>query len=152
MAKEITLTFTADEFVEMAKQLYLASFMTIGFPYDNEELAFHIQNKVCETGYRELPELDAFMRCGPLNNTEFAVSNQIDDECEPVVEQYGASAMEDHLPLALAERDFREKYGNLEIDDVLNNHKLLDELEEIQEKYKQEFERYGVTHLRLVES
>jgi hypothetical protein len=29
--KEITITFTADEFVELAKQLYLCSFLTIGF-------------------------------------------------------------------------------------------------------------------------
>lgn len=150
--KQISITFTADEFVELAKQLYLGSFVTIGFPYDNEEMAFEILNKVCETGYHELPELEAFMRCGPLNHTEFGISCQIDDECEPIIEQYQASAMEEHLPYALADRDFEEKYGKLEAEDVFNNHELLQELETIQKKYKQEFERYGVTHLRLEES
>jgi hypothetical protein len=149
--KDITITFTADEFVELAKQLYLGSYLTIGFPYDNEEMAFEIYNKVCETGYHELPELEAFMRCGPLNDTEFAISNQLDDEIETIVEQYEAYAMEEHLPYALADRDFEEKYGKMELEDVLNNHELLQELETIQEKYKLEFERYGVTHLRLVE-
>ena len=36
--KEITISFTADELRELAKQLYLGSFLTIGFPYDNEKM------------------------------------------------------------------------------------------------------------------
>jgi hypothetical protein len=151
MMKEITLTFTADELVELAKQLSLGFGVTIGFPYDNEKMALDIFNRVCETGYDELPELDAFMRCGPLNDTEFALSPELDDQCEVVVEQFEVSAVEKHLPYALADRDFREKHGKLEVMEVLNNPELLEELQAIQEKYKQEFERYGVIHLRLEE-
>ncbi len=149
--KEITITFTADELVELAKQLYLGSFVTIGFPYDNQEMAFEIFNKVCATGFLQVPELEAFDRCGPMSETEFSISTQIDDECEPIVEDFKASAIEEHLPYQLADRDFVEKYGKLEAEDVFNNHDLLQELETIQEKYKQEFERYGVIHLRLEE-
>jgi hypothetical protein len=149
--KEVTITFTANEFVELAKQLYLASYLTIGFPYDNEEMAYEIYNKVCETGYDELPGLKAFMRLGPMSETEFGISKQLDDETEPVIEQYEASAIQEHLPYALADRDFIEKYGKLEPDEVFNDHVLLEELVAIQNKYKQEFELYGVTHLRLEE-
>jgi len=149
--KEITITFTADELVELAKQLYLASFVTIGFPYDNQELAFAIFNKVCATGFLQVPELEAFDHCGPLSDTEFSISNQIDAECEPIIEQFEAYAIAEYLPYELADRDFDEKYGKLEAEEVFNNHELLRKLETIQNKYKQEFERYGVIHLRLEE-
>lgn len=149
--KDITITFTADEFVELAKQLYLGSYLIIAFPYDNEKMASEIYNKVCETGYHELPELEAFRRLGPLDETEFGISGQSEDEAEPIIEQYEASAMQQQLPYGLADRDFQEKYGKMEIEDVINNNELLQELVSIQEKYKLEFERYGVTHLRLEE-
>jgi len=59
---------------------------------------------------------------------------------------------EEHLPYELADRDFEEEYGVMEPLEVLNNTKLRTALEAMQEKYKQEFERYGVRHLRLQES
>ena len=148
--KEITISFTANELRELAKQLYLGSFLTIGFPYDNEKMARDIFNRICATGYLEAPELGAF-RHGGMTETAFQISREIDEECDPVVEQYGASVVEDHLPYRLADRDFEEKYGKLEPEQILMNPKLLAELKEIQEKYKQEFERYGVLHLRLQE-
>lgn len=149
--KEITITFTEEELVEMAKQLSMGCYMTIGFPYDNEQLVRDILNKICEIGYHQLPELNAFMRCGPLNDTEFGISFELDEECGPVIEQFEAIAIEEHLPYALAQRDFDEKYGKLEDMQVLNTPALLNELQALQNKYKQEFERYGVTHLRLQE-
>lgn len=148
--KDITISFTPDELRELAKQLYLASFLIIGFPYDNEEMVREIFNRVCATGFAEAPELGAF-RYGGMTETVFHISHELDDECEPVIEQYDISAVEEHLPYALADRDFNEKFGDLEDMEVLTNPILLKELEDIQEKYKQEFERYGVTHLRLEE-
>ncbi len=146
--KDITISFTADELRELAKQLYLASFLMIGFPYDNEEMVREIFNRVCATGFVEAPELGAF-RYGGMSETVFSISHELDDECDPVVEQYNVSAVEDHLPYALADRDFKEKYGDLEDMEVLTNPVLLKELEDIQNKYKLEFELYGVEHLRL---
>jgi hypothetical protein len=110
-----------------------------------------IFNRVCATGFLEAPELEAF-RHGGLMETAFHISHELDDECDPIIEQYDISAVEEHLPYALADRDFNEKYGDLEDMEVLTNPLLLKELEDIQEKYKQEFERYGVIHLRLEEN
>jgi hypothetical protein len=148
--EEITISFTAEELRELAKQLYLASFMTIGFPYDNEEMALDIFNRVCATGYLEAPELGAFRHGGPTE-TPFQISHDLDDECDPIVEQYDATAVENILPYLLADRDFDEKYSTLEPEEVLRNEELMLELQEMQEKYKLEFERYGVLHLRLEE-
>jgi hypothetical protein len=148
--KEITICFTDDELVELAKQLYMASYLTIGFPYDNLAMAEEIFNKVCATGFLEVPERGAF-RHGGFSETPFTISLDLDNECDPIIEQYEASAVEEQLPYALADRDFVEKYGKLEPMEVLHNSELLNELQGIQEKYKQEIERYGVIHLRLEE-
>ena len=148
--KEITISFTPEELVELAKQLYMGSYLTICIPYDNQKLADTIFNKVCATGFLELPDTGAF-RHGGLDETPFSISLELGDDCEPIYEQFEASAMEHHLPYELADRDFEEKYGKLDPMQVLTNPKLLKELKAIQEKYKQEFERYGVSHLRLEE-
>jgi hypothetical protein len=146
--KEITISFSPDEVIELAKQLYMASTLTIDFPYDNQEMADEIFNRVCATGFLELPERGAFRHEGS-DETTFTISMELDNECEPVIENFEASAVQDHLPYELADRDFREKYGQPEPIEVLNNPELLAELKAIQEKYKEEFERYGVINLRL---
>jgi len=148
--KEITISFTIDELRELAKQLYFGSFITIGFPYDNKKMATEIYTRVCAIGYHEAPE-SGYFRLGGAFGPLFDISHEIDEECSPVVEQYDESCIEDHLPYRLGDRDFEEKYGKMEPEEILRNPKLLAELEEMQEKYKQEFERYGVLHLRLEE-
>lgn len=148
--KEISISFSADELRELAKQLYMASYLTIGFPYDNEAMSTEIYNRVCAAGFLEAPGLGAF-RHGGMTETAFTISHDLDLECDPVIEQFEASAVEDHLPYALADRDFKERYGELEVMEVATNPSLLKELKDIQKKYKLEFERYGVIHLRLEE-
>jgi len=106
---------------------------------------------VFAVGFAEASETDAF-RYGSLGETAFVVSLEVSEECDPLIEMYEASAIEEHLPYELADRDFEEEYGVMEPLEVLNNTKLRTALEAMQEKYKQEFERYGVRHLRLQES
>ena len=146
--KEITISFSEDELIELAKQLYLANNLTIGFPYDNQKMADEIFNRVCALGFLELPERGAF-RHGGFTETAFHISLDTCNECEPIIEQFEVHAIKEYLPYELADRDFEEKYGKLEPLKVLNNPKLLGELKAIREKYKQEFERYGVMNLRL---
>jgi len=148
--KEITISFSTDELIELAKQLYMASYLTIGFPYDNQEMMDEIFNKVCATGFLEAPESEAF-RHGGLMETDFHISFDLADGADAVVKEFQVSAVEKHLPYALADRDFLEKYGKMEALDVLNNTKLRTELMSIQDKYKLEIERYDVLHLRLEE-
>jgi hypothetical protein len=146
--KEFTITFSADELKELAKQLYLASYFTDRFPYDNQKMADEIFTRVCAIGFLEAPELEAFKE-GGFTETEFTVSLDMDDECDPIIEQFEAYAVENYLPNELADRDFEEKYGKLDPFVVVRNPELLKAVKEMQEKYKKEFERYGVRHLRL---
>lgn len=148
--KEIAISFSTEELIELAKQLYMASNMTIGFPYDNQEMADEIFNKVCESGFLEAPESEAF-RHGGFTETAFHLSLDLCSNCDVVVEEFAANAVQEHLPFALADRDFVEKHGKMDPRDVLNNNELRTELLSIQEKYKLEIERYDVLHLRLEE-
>lgn len=148
--KEITLSFTPDELRELAKQLYLGSYFLIGTDYDNQAMADEIMTRVCTTGYRETGETGSF-RHGGFSETAFVVSREVDEECAPLVELFEDSAVQEYLPYQLADRDFKEQYGNLEAEEVLNNPSLFSALKAIQNKYLQEFETYGVIHLRLQE-
>jgi hypothetical protein len=121
--KEITISFTAEELRELAKQLCLASYMTIGFPYDNKEMALDIFNRVCTTGFLEAPELGAF-GYGGFAGTASQISHELDQECDPVVEQFEANAVEEILPNRLAQRDFVEKHGQLGAEEILMNSEL----------------------------
>jgi len=148
--KEITLSFTPEELRELAKQLYLGSYFLIGIDYDNKAMADEIMTRVCATGYRETGEAGGFRR-GGYNETAFVISNEVDNECTPLVELFEDSAVQEYLPYKLADRDFEEQNGTLKAEEVLNNPSLLGAFKAIQNKYLQEFETYGVTHLRLQE-
>lgn len=148
--KEITLSFTPDELRELAKQLYLGGYFLIGCEYDNQQMVDDIMNRVCATGLVEAPETGGFRHGGAID-TMFTIGHAVEDECTPLVEMYDDSCVEEHLPYALADRDFEEKYGHMDAEEVLMNPALLKALKEMQNKYIQEFETYGVTHLRLQE-
>ena len=146
--KEITISFTEGELVELAKQLYLSSYILIGFPYDNMEMVENISNKVCAVGFHEMPELEAF-RHGGLGENLFELSLELSQQCDPIFDQFEANVMGNQLPDDLAARDFQEKYGEMKPLQLNQNLELLEELRAIQEIYRLEFERYGIRHLRL---
>ncbi len=107
-----------------------------------------ITTRICATGFLEANETGEFTHGGPTE-IPFTLTNDATEECELMVELYEGYAVKEYLPYALADRDFADKYGHMEVEEIVNNGKLLQELEAIQEKYKEEFEKYGVTHLRL---
>jgi hypothetical protein len=78
-------------------------------------------------------------------------SFELDDECTPLVEIYGDDYVQKYLPFALAERDFQEQYGHLEAEKIRANPPLKRTIEAMHKKYKDNFETYGVTRLRLEE-
>ncbi len=148
--KEITIQFSTDELRELAKQLSLARNFLSTHDYDNMEMADKIMNLVCATGMAEAPETNAF-RHGGSGEPLFLTSLELDEECEPLIELYNDYVVEEYLPYRLADRDFIEQYDTLDPEVVLMDPKLRSALEAIQKKYIDEFERYGVTHLRLEE-
>ncbi len=149
--KEITLTFDPDELCELAKQLYLASNLLMNCGYDNQKMADDLRDRVCAVGFLELPEMGAF-RPGGHFDPPFTLTHDVDKELITVLDIYNDEMVAEHVPYALADRDFEEKYGHMEPEDILRNPKLLNELEAIQKVYKEEFERYGVRNLRLVKN
>jgi len=148
--KEITLSFTPDELRELAKQLHLAGYFLITCDYDNQAMVDNIMTRICATGFAEAPETGGFEHGGPTE-TIFRVSMEVDEECEPLVRLYEDYAVKQYLPYTLADRDFYEQYGRIEPEKVFNDPALFSALKALQNKYIQEFEIYGATHLRLEE-
>jgi hypothetical protein len=146
--KEITVTFTPDELRELAKQLYLASFFLINYDYENQKVVDEIMNRVCAIGFHDAPETGGFRYGGP-DEPIFYVSHEVSNESQPLVELFEDLAVAEQLPYQLADRDFSEQYGEIEAEEVFSNPELLDALHNIQKIYLDEFETYGVTHLRL---
>lgn len=149
--KEITIQFSADELVELAKQLSLARYFSVNGNYDNVEMVDNLMTRICATGMAEAPETKAFRHGGP-GEPAFFISLDLDFECEPLIELYKDSVVQEYLPYSLADRDFMEQYNTLDPETIVNNPDMLAALKTIQKKYIDEFEKYGVTHLRLEES
>ena len=149
--KELTLTFTEDEFLLLARMLNIAQWIVPGPEYDDFDKVNKIYNDVCKKGFYELPETGSFREMGELNFTPFEISEDMSDETEALIELYNITAMQEHLPYSLADRDFVEMYGHLEIEDIARDPKLMQAMQGLQKKYIEEFGKYGVTHLRLEE-
>lgn len=148
--EQITLDFSPEELIELARQMYLASYFMITYDdYENEELAKEIYTKICATGFKQLPESGAFEH-GGFTETLFRISIKESEKCEPLIESFEDDAVMEYLPYALADRDFVEKYGKLEVMEILNNNELRKELEGIQNYYKMEIMLNGAENLRLV--
>jgi len=85
----IVLSFTKEEIRELAKQLYLGSYITVATPdYENEDLSMQIMNKVCKAGYYETPEAGIFGR--PITDSEppYYINNELEEECKPLLEKF----------------------------------------------------------------
>jgi|SRR6185437_7872395 hypothetical protein len=148
--KEIAIHFSPDELRELAKQLYMASFFMLACQYDNEPMVNEIMNKVCATGMAEAPETGDFRHGGP-DEPLFYIGYDAAQECDPIIDIYNGYVIKERIPHELADRDFAEQYHTFDPEIVLTNPEMLSALHALQKKYIEEFERYGVTHLRLVE-
>ena len=149
--KEIIIHFSVDELVELAKQLSLARHFLINCEYDNKKMVDEIMERICATGMVEDPETNTFRHGGP-GEPAFMPGLEIDEDCEPIVELYNDYVLQEYLPYSLADRDFMEQYNTLDPETVFEDPELLEALEAIQKKYLDEFERYGIIHLRLEEN
>ena len=149
--KELTLTFTEDEYLVLAKMLNLAQWIIPGNEYDDFDKVNKIYNDVCEKGFYELSETKSFMEMGELNFTRFDISEDMAEETTAITALAEIAVLQEHLPYSLADRDFEEMYGTLEPEVIVNDPKLLGALKALQKKYIDEFGKYGVIHLRLEE-
>ena len=149
--KELTLTFTEDEYLLLAKMLNIAQTIVPDDEYDDFDKVNKIYNDVCKKGFYELSETKSLREMGELNLTPFDISEDMSDETAALMDLADISVLQQHLPYSLADRDFEEMYGTLEPEDVVNDPKLLGALKGLQKKYIEEFGKYGVIHLRLEE-
>jgi len=145
---EITITFSAEELIEVAKAIYLATNILIQNDYENKEMLHEIDGRIGKAGFHLASETGAFGHGGVTEN-EFRLKNELIEECDVLIENYDAEIFTNSVAYDLADRDFREKYGKMDALIVVNNPKLLNEIQAMQKLYIKEIETYGVTHLRL---
>ena len=152
--KEITLSFTPEEYRELAKLVTLGSWFIMGADDYPVELMEEVKLKICTHGYVQLPGSDAFTRGGEegevFRDAEFAISDKLFDECEVFEEAYKKREFLEFLSCQMADRDFFEQYGKLEVEEVIKNPEFMGFLLEKQTEYRQQFMFNGVDNLRVV--
>ena len=152
--KQITLSFTPEEYTELAKLLYLGAHFTWGADdYANSKLVNELLLKICTNGYVQLPESGAFSigggGMGHIKEPEFLVSEELGVECDELEEAYIDRKCLHFLCVALAERDFTEEHGKIDEDEFIRNRELRTIILNKQNDYRQEFIFNSVHNLRL---
>jgi hypothetical protein len=153
--KQVTISFTVKEYKELAKLVYLGSHFLWGADdYKNTEVAEKILLEICTVGYEEVPECGAFQTGGigtsVYKEPEFVISNELAYECDDLEEAYMKRAFLEFLSCQMSERDFYEKFGEMEIDEVTSNPKLMRFLTDKQTEYRQELMFNGIENLHVV--
>lgn len=146
--KEITLTFSKAELLELAKQLYMGSFFMITYDdYENEELAMSLMAKICGAGFKYANENNDYCHGGPTEPA-FRVSNETLEVCNDMVEMFENEAMLDKISNSLANREFEEKY-NRSVLEALGDKVLYKDLEKMRAYYKQDIMINGSKNIRM---
>lgn len=152
--KQVTVSFTPEEYVELAKLLQAGLyFIWDADDYPNEELAEELMTKICTNGYVQLPESGAFeVGAGiDLREPEFEVSEELNSECRELDEAYTKRRMLEFLSCELADRDFFERYGEMETEEIVENRDFVEFILGRQNIYRQEFLFNSVHNLVLKE-
>jgi hypothetical protein len=135
--EEITLSFTPEELKELAKQLHLGAHIYMcPDGYKNEVMAEELMLRICKAGYYMAPETDGFA-CGLSElDIPYQISDEVFYECEDLIKEYDKRAMLEYLPDALACRDYKEKYGEIDENEIVKDRKLFGTMMDMQTDYK----------------
>jgi len=153
--KEITLSFTPEEYRELAKLVTLGSWFIMGADDYPAELMEEVTLKIYTNGYVQLPGSDAFAMggggIGDFREAEFVVSDKLYEECEVLEDAYKKREFLEFLSCQMADRDFYEQYGKMEAEEAVKNPEFIKFMLEKQIEYRQQFMFNGVDNLRVVE-
>jgi hypothetical protein len=146
--KEVTLTFTAEELLELAKQLTIARCI-VNEDYKTQDLAESLRLKICATGFKEFNE-NADYDTGGCWDLPFVVSAKNDDDCYDALESHNQFMITDYIARTLADRDFCGKHKIVEAEEMFIDPALLEELNGRVNEYKWELLLNGIENFKLV--
>jgi hypothetical protein len=152
---EVAISFTAEEYRELAKLFYIGIKNTYSQDdYEYSELAEELMNKICLNGFVQIPESGAFIAetripAIDLPVPEFSISDELCLECEELENIYLDRKGPEYFVNWLSVRDFTEKYGKVDEDDFVANSDYFTFVKDRQTIYRQEFLINGVANLRL---
>jgi hypothetical protein len=145
---EVTVSFTAEELLELSRQLHLVSYIMEHYDdYPNSKLANGIEQKLCALGHTHFNENNDYefeSRFG-----DFLVSTPHFEELETIAEASENRVIMEYLEDMLAYRDMQERHANVKDDDIANNIVLYKEYQEYRNIYKMELLLNGIKNLRL---
>lgn len=150
---EIKFEATKEELAEIAKISYVAQFVIdssgkhgTGYKYpgiDTFNAALRIMNKMlCQY----IPE-SGLVEADERNTDIFTHTIQMENECEPLLQEFGEFEFLDALCTKLAERDYAEQYKGLsnQITDI-----GVDVFQILFDNNMEELSEYGLSRLRIV--
>ena len=143
---KLKIEFNTLLFKQLIQLVYLGRWMVASHNDDPEKSLKDIEQVVYlharQSGFEDWIDFDA-------NTNKFLPSEQLEDEMEPVIQEYDDLTFWDQLSWQMAERDFEKKYDPAQIlcmtDDETFREKNL-----IADKYFDEFSVNGLNNLKLL--
>lgn len=139
-----TLNLSNEELKKLTKLIFLGEWMTNAFkPLQQVDVFDDIEQKVyqlvAEAGISNIVEYDD-------KEESYFITEDFDDECMQIAEDYEDKAFWTELLSRLADRDLLEKLSTIDMNNV-DEMVLLQKKNEIIEKYESEFEKNGLDNL-----
>ncbi|HEY4784753.1 MAG TPA: hypothetical protein VIH57_01835 [Bacteroidales bacterium] len=142
------IEFTAEQFQQLLKITYLGRWMVSAHHDDPdtsmEEVEQVVYSHAKNVGLSDLIDFD-------LNNNKYLPSDQLEEEMEPVIQEYDDFTFWDQLAWQMAERDFARKFDQSQIL-CMTDEETFREKNILADRYFDEFAAHGVENLDLLKS
>ncbi len=141
----IKIEFNSLLFKQLIQSVYLSKWMTASQHDDPEKSMKDIEQVVYslakKTGFEEWIDFDA-------NTNKYLPSEQLEEEMEPIIQDYDDLTFWDQLAWQMAERDFEKKFDTAQIL-CMTEDEMFREKNLIADKYFDEFSVNGLENFRL---
>jgi hypothetical protein len=145
MDKKIKIELTPALFRELMQLVYLGRWMSAANHDDPETSVTEIEQVVYSRA--KDCDLDELVDYDPSDN-RFLASNLLEEEVEPIIQNYDDFTFWDQLAWQLAERDFSRKFDHAQIL-CMTSEETFREKNLIADKYFDEFSANGLENFKL---
>jgi hypothetical protein len=142
------IEFNSLLFKQLVQMVYLGRWMVASHQDDSDQSGNEIEQFVYAhaktSGFDDLVDFDA-------NSSRYLPSEQLEEEMEPIIQNYDDITFWDQLAWQLAERDFEKRYDQAQIL-CMTEDEIFREKNIIADRYFDEFSVNGLENLKLLKS
>jgi hypothetical protein len=139
------IEFTSEQFTELLKVVYLGHWMANSHrdePNNTfEEIEQHIYSNAHSFGLNHYIEFDQ-------ESQKYLPSPELEEETDPIIEDYDDNTFWDELAWRMAERDFSNKYDEAKVL-CMTGDEIFREKNTLADKYFEEFSTNGIQKMML---